>query len=237
MKVVALAVASLLAPLVTGCAGPSQFGGSPNLQVKAADALPIPTRKDLASSDRPYLIGPFDKLTIDVFGVQELSREVQADASGRISMPLVGSVAAAGRTPQELASDIAARLATYVKHPQVSVNLKETVSQVITVDGQVNKPGLYPVIGRMTLLRAVATAEGANEYAKLQDVVVFRTVNGQQMAARFDLKAIRAGQYEDPEVFANDVVLVGNNTARRLFRDALTAAPAVFTPLVYLLAR
>jgi polysaccharide export outer membrane protein len=108
---------------------------------------------------------------------------------------------------------------------------------VITVDGQVNKPGLYPVIGRMTLLRAVATAEGANEYAKLQDVVVFRTVDGQQMAARFDLKAIRTGQYEDPEVFANDVVLVGNNTARRLFRDALTIAPAVFTPLVYLLAR
>lgn len=227
-------VLALLA--VTGCSGPQALGGSKSLTVTDAAALPPPTREDLSSNERPYLIGPFDKLKIDVFGVEELSGEVQADASGRISLPLAGTVEAAGRTPEELAAEIATRLrGRYVRNPQVSVNLKETVSQVITVDGEVKKPGLYPVIGRMTLIRAVATAEGAGELARLDDVVIFRTVNGQPMAAIYNLKAIRRGQYEDPDVYANDVVLVGTSEARRLFRDAMQVAPAVFTPLIYLL--
>lgn len=235
MRIVAFAC---LGSLVTACSStPPPLGGSSSLQVKAADALPSPTRRDLSSSDRPYLIGPFDKLTIDVFGVQDLSREVQVDASGRISLPLVGALPAAGRTPEELAADAAARLARYVKNPQVSVNLKETVSQVITVDGQVMKPGLYPVIGRMTLLRAIATAEGTSEFAKLQDIVIFRTVNGEKMAARFNIRDIREGRYDDPEVYANDVVIVGNNATRRIFRDILTAAPAIFSPLAVILTR
>lgn len=224
--------------LLAGCAGPRQIGGSSHITVSSADTLPAPTREDLASNERPYLIGPFDKLKIDVFGVKDLSGTVQADASGRISMPLAGTVEAAGRTPEELASDIAARLrGRYVRDPQVSVNLEETVSQVITVDGEVKKPGLYPVIGRMTLIRAVATAEGATDLASLQDVVIFRTVNGQPMAALFNLKAIRRGQYDDPEVYANDVVLVSSSEARRIFRDTLQVAPAVFTPLIYLFSR
>jgi polysaccharide export outer membrane protein len=119
-----------------------------------------------------------------------------------------------------------------VRDPQVTVNLKETVSQVITVDGQVKRPGLYPVIGKMTLMRAVATAEGTAEFAKLEDVVIFRTVKGQQLAALYDLKAIRRGNYGDPEVFANDVIVVGDSQARRLFRDALQIVPLLTTPLI-----
>ncbi|MBC7042118.1 polysaccharide export protein, partial [Salmonella enterica subsp. enterica serovar Enteritidis] len=82
---------------------------------------------------------------------------------------------------------------------------------------------LYPVNGRMTLMRAVATAKGTTEFAKLDDVVIFRTVNGQKMAALYNLKAIRQGAYDDPEVFANDVVVVGDSPARRLFKDILTS--------------
>ena len=112
------------------------------------------------------------------------------------------------------------------------MNLKETVSQVITVDGQVKKPGLYPVVGKMTLMRAVATAEGTAEFARLDDVVIFRTVKGQQLAALYNLKAIRRGNYQDPEVFANDVVVVGDSQARRLFKDALQIVPLLTTPLI-----
>ncbi|WP_196782026.1 hypothetical protein, partial [Salmonella enterica] len=75
----------------------------------------------------------------------------------------------------------------------------------------------------MTLMRAVATAKGTTEFAKLDDVVIFRTVNGQKMAALYNLKAIRQGAYDDPEVFANDVVVVGDSPARRLFKDILTS--------------
>ena len=185
--------------------------------------MPEPTRLDLFEQNRPYLIGPFDKLMIDVFGIEELSKqEVQTDAGGRISFPLAGIMEAAGKTPGELEEEIEGRLrGQYVRDPQVTVNLKETVSQVITIDGQVREPGLYPVIGKMTLMRAVAVAKGTAEFAKLDDVVIFRTVNGQKMAALYNLKAIRRGFYNDPEVFANDVVVVGDSQARRLFKDAL----------------
>lgn len=231
--------ALFFALMVAGCAGSGlkTLGGDRSVTVVQASELPAPGRSDIISEDRPYLIGPFDKLLIDVFGIEELSKkEVQTDASGRISFPLAGIVEAAGRTPAEVEKILEQRLASaYVRDPQVTVNLKETVSQVVTVDGQVKEPGLYPVIGKMTLMRAVATAKGAAEFAKLEDVVIFRTVKGQKLAALYNLKAIRRGTYEDPEVFANDVVVVGDSSARRLFKDALQVLPAVTTPLILLL--
>lgn len=221
--------------VVVGCAGDNyRLGGDPSIKVVEQNAMPAPDRADLNSADRPYLIGPFDKLTIDVFGIADLSnKEVQTDASGRISFPLAGVIEAAGKTPDEIATLLETRLAaSYVRNPHVTVNLKETVSQVITVDGEVREPGLYPVIGRMTLMRAIATAKGTAEFAKLDDVVVFRTAKGQKLAALYNLKSIRRGLYEDPEVFANDVVVVGNSSARRLFKDALQVVPLLTTPLI-----
>lgn len=231
---------------VVGCAGTKPLGqlsgttaAPQGIQVVESNELPPPDRSDLIELNRPYLIGPFDKLVIDVFGIEELSKkEVQTDAGGRISFPLAGIIEAAGRTPGELEQILAERLrGRFVRNPQVTVNLKETVSQVITVDGEVKEPGLYPVIGRMTLMRAVATAKGAAEFAKLDDVVVFRTVKNQRMAALYNLKAIRRGYYEDPEVFANDVVVVGDSSARRIFKDALQVVPLLITPLIYILTR
>lgn len=232
-----LAVLSVAIATLSGCAGPSALGGAEGIQVLTGTALPVPDRGDLLAETRPYLIGPFDRLTIDVFGVEELSqKDVQTDASGRISFPLAGIIEAAGRTPSEIEVELETRLSgRYIRDPQVTVNLKETVSQVITVDGQVREPGLYPVIGKMTLMRAVATAKGASEFAKLDDVVLFRTVKGQDFAAVYNLEAIRRGNYEDPEVFANDVVVVGDSKARRMFKDALQIAPLLTAPLFFLL--
>jgi polysaccharide export outer membrane protein len=158
---------------------------------------------------------------------------VQIDASGRLSFPLIGVVEAAGLTPGELAAAIETRLTgRFVRQPQVTVNLVETVSQVITVDGEVGEPGLYPVIGEMTLIRAVATAGGTTQLAGLENVVVFRTVEGQRYAGLYNLKAIRQGNYEDPQMYAGDVIVVSESTARRLFRDLLTAAPLLTTPII-----
>lgn len=223
---------------VTACVGSQPIGMSKDIQLVDLGELPPPTRADLAVDSRPYLVGPFDKLQINVFGVEELSGEVQADGSGRISVPLAGTIPAAGQTPQELADEIARRLADgYVKDPQVTVNLVETVSQVVTVEGEVERPGLYPVMGKMTLLRAIARAEGATEFADVDEVVVFRTVNNQSMAAVYNLAAIRRGNYADPDIYANDVVVVGESGTRRLFKDAIQTAPAILTPLVYFLTR
>lgn len=228
----------LVSLALVGCAGSGSkhLGGSSNLTVVQGGVLPEPDRSDIVGQDRPYLIGPFDKLVIDVFGIKELSeKEVQTDASGRISFPLAGTVEAAGKTPAEVEEVLEERLrGAYVRDPQVTVNLKETVSQVVTVDGEVKEPGLYPVVGKLTLMRAVATAKGATEFAALSNVTVFRTVKGQKMAALYSLKAIRSGAYDDPEVFANDVIVVGDSQARRIFKDILQASPLITTPMLIL---
>ena len=220
---------------ISGCAGRAPLKATSDLAVVDSLSLPPPDAGDLLTGRRTYLIGAFDKVSVEVFGVPELSRQVQADANGRIALPLIGSLDVVGTTPEDLGTRIAGLLrGRYVRNPQVTVNLIETVSQVVTVDGQVQEPGLYPVLGRMTLMRAVATAKGLSEFAKLNDVVVFRSVKGQRMAALYDLAAIRRGAYGDPEIFANDVIIVGDSPARRLFKDFVSVTPLLAAPIIAL---
>lgn len=233
---IGIIVATVLAIAVAGCSQ-NRLVGREGLEIVSGSELPPPGRQDLILEQRSYLVGPFDRVSIDVYGVPELTRTVTVDASGTISMPLVGVVEAAGKTPPELADAIADRLRDrYVRDPQVTVNA-DTVNQMITVDGQVEEPGLYPVTGRMTLVRAVARAKGLTEFASANFVVVFRRVNNQQMAALYDLRAIRQGIYEDPEVYANDVVLVGEAGGRRAFQTIIQSGGILVAPLVALLQR
>ena len=228
-------ILALVASLpLAACGGRPALGGDPQLRVVDGTTLPAPQRVDAAAAASPYYVGPFDKLTIDVFGIEELTdREYQVDASGRLAFPLVGVVDVNGKAPDEVGSELATRLRlANIRDPQVTVNLKEAVSRVITVEGEVKKPGLYPVVGRITLMGAVARAEGTDEFAKLDDVVVFRTVGGQRYAALYNLDAIRHGAYPDPEIFASDVVMVGDSAGRRLFKDVMSVMPAMVTPLV-----
>lgn len=203
--------------------------------VEDSDALPPPGRGDLTAADRPALIGPLDTIQVDVFNVPDLSREMQVDASGRIAMPLAGTIDARGKTAAELASAIEASLrGRYVRNPEVTINIKSSVSQVVTIDGQVVEPGLYPVTNQMTLMRAVASAKGLAEYARQDDVVILRTVAGRKMAGLYNIDAIRRGAYEDPPVYANDVIVVGDSPQRRLFRDFVSVTPLLAAPLIAL---
>lgn len=204
--------------------------------VEDSTSLPPPNRGDLTAADRPALIGPLDTVQVDVFNVPELSREVQVDASGSIAMPLVGTVDARGRTAAELGQAIETALrGRYLRNPEVTVNIKSSVSQVVTIDGQVVEPGLYPVTNQMTLLRAIASAKGLSEYARQDDVVILRTVNGRKMAGLYNIAAIRRGNYDDPPIYANDVVVVGDSPQRRLFRDFVSLAPLLAAPLIAVL--
>ncbi len=233
VKLFAWPVSSALALLAAACASP-QVGGSAGLQVAQGTELPAPTREDVTAAERPYLVGPFDKLRIDVFGVDALqNKEFQVDASGRLAFPFVGTITAGGRTPQEISEELASRLrGRIIRDPQVTVNLVETVSQLVTVEGAVNKPGRYPAYGEMTLLRTIAVAEGTNDVAKLDSVLIFREVGGQKYVGAYNLKAIRLGAYADPAVYPNDVVVVSDSATRKLFRDL---SPLLVSPLVVLL--
>ncbi|MCW3835397.1 polysaccharide biosynthesis/export family protein [Sphingomonas canadensis] len=234
----AVAGAFLAVMLLSGCEGRiREMAQAPGIQMAPETGMPRPQPADRLTESEPLLIGAFDKIDIDVYGVQDLHRAVTVDASGTFLFPLVGEVQAAGRDPRTIVADLTERLRPYVKNPQVSVNVVERVSQALTVDGQVLKPGQYQVIGRQTLMRAVATAGGTSEYARLDDVVIFRTVGGQRYVGLYNLAAIRRGNYEDPEVFANDIVIVGDSKARRMFQDFLAATPVLTAPLILLLTR
>lgn len=218
---------------LSGCGG-ERFIGRPGLQIVQNDTLPAPDVQDLIQQRRAYVVGPYDTVDVNVYGVPELSRTVSVDASGAMTLPLIGELNAAGLGTTELSRLIADKLLRYVRDPQVTVSANK-VSQSFTVDGQVKTPGQYPIVGPMTLMRSVARAEGVTDYANTNYVVVFRQVRGKQMAALYDLRAIRQGIYADPEVYANDIVYVGESTGRRIFQTVIQGGALLTGPLIAIL--
>lgn len=176
-----------------------------------------------------YRIGPNDVLNVTVFQVKDLSLEkVVVDANGQILLPLVGTVAAGGRTASELSSEIARRLGEkYLQDPQVTVLVTEAASQQITVGGAVTQPGVFPVKGRTTLLQAIALARGTNNNANLHKVAVFRNAGGKQAAAVFNLRDIEAGKAEDPALQGNDIVMVDNSAGKSAWHELIQTLPAL----------
>ncbi|PZO07663.1 MAG: hypothetical protein DCF27_10120 [Lysobacteraceae bacterium] len=220
----------LLAIAITAC-GNSTSGSVRAGTTKAVistDSLPAPdttAESGAYTGVSDYRIGALDMLQVTVFQLEDLDRDVRVNSSGMISLPLVGSLQAGGKTVSELESLIAAKLTeTYLQNPQVSVFVKEFTSQRVTVEGAVRKPGIFPITGRTTLLQAVAMSEGLDPLADPSSVVVFRTIKGKRMAALFDLRAIRAGDSEDPLIYGEDIIVVdqsGSKTAIKSITDAL----------------
>lgn len=229
-----------LVPILIVMAGACASDGTlldprPGLVVQRMDALPVPGGQDIADAGRIFRISPFDRLKINVYDVEDMDYTLRVDSGGVIQVPLAGAINSAGMTLEELSSEIAQRLARYIRNPQVSVNIDETTTQSVTVYGQVREPGQFPIAGKMTLMRAIALASGFGDAADTRNVVVFRTVNRQDMAALYDLEAIRRGAYPDPEIYANDVIAVDESRSKSLFQDILQASPLLVTPIVVLL--
>jgi polysaccharide export outer membrane protein len=172
-----------------------------------------------AGADVQYRIGPDDTLEVVVFQVPELSRTVQVDAAGQVSLPLVGRIDAAGRTAEEVGALLTERLAgRYLRDPVITVLVKQAVSQRVTVDGAVVKPGIYSLTGPTTLLQALALANGPDpRVANLRKVAIFRSVDGARQGQVFDLAKIRDGKAPDPPVRSDDIIVVDASGARSFF--------------------
>ena len=198
-------------------------------------ALPPPNPTDMAQGLDAYRIGPMDKLDVNVFQVKDLTGTIDVDAAGNISLPLIGSVQASGRTTLEVSREIAARLRSgYIKDPQVTVMVKEAVSQKVTVEGAVEKPGVYPIVGHTTLSTAVALAAGADPArANERQVRLIRTVDGKKLQASYNLVDIRRGTAPDPDVYGNDIIVVENSRGRGLLRDLAAASPLIYLMSVW----
>lgn len=194
----------------------------------AYDVLPA----DSGALDDAYRISPQDVVSVTVFREPDLTFDrLTVDASGSMPFPLIGSVLAAGRSPTELADLLASRLnQRYLRNPQVTVNVVSSITQQVTVEGQVVTPGVYPISGRTTLLDAMALARSPTQTAKLDEIVVFRLVDGERLGAVFDLKAIRSGRAPDPRLQGGDRVVVGYSALKGAQRDFLQVAP-LFLPL------
>lgn len=176
--------------------------------------------------DGELRIDRMDMVQIKVFGVDELSGSYQVDHQGRIKLPLVGEVTAESYTALELASILEQRLEeNYLQNADVTVSLQANRNEQITVDGSVNKPGMIPVNGQIGLLQAVAIAGGPTEGANPKNVIVFRQVDGEQVAASYNLEAIRNGEAENPRVFGNDIIVVDGSEARQARNELLRTIP------------
>ncbi|HEY5364059.1 MAG TPA: polysaccharide biosynthesis/export family protein [Aestuariivirga sp.] len=173
-----------------------------------------------------YRIGALDVLDITVLGVPDLTKTIQVTDGGTITLPLVRTVTAAGRTQSDLEHELTTRLSkTYLQDPQVTVAIKEYNSQRITVDGAVMKPGIFPKQGQTSLLQAIAEAQGLTTVADPTGVLVFRQVDGKRMAARYDIRQVRSGKLPDPMLLSGDVVMVDESATRTTLRDITTAMP------------
>jgi len=230
MALTAAAVVALVVPISSSFAARAP-AKPPSTEFHAVASAPGPSAiVPLAD----YKIGPQDTLVVDVFQVPDLSKIVQVETSGTILLPLIGQVMATGRTPKELSDDIAAQLGKdYVKDPLVTVTVKESSSQKVTIDGAVVQPGIYPIAGNTTLMQAVALAKGPDpNLANTRQVAIFRNAGNQRTAAVFDLSAIRSGKSADPPVYANDVIVVETSGGRRFLRDLGNVVPffALFRP-------
>jgi polysaccharide export outer membrane protein len=223
MELRRVAIASGLAVLCAGCSGMDVSRDLPS-GASAYSVIPAP---DADTSVAAYRIGALDVLKVTVFQEPDLSfDQLQVDASGNVALPLIGTVHAEGKTAAELSGEIAGKLGTkYLVNPQVSVAVASSVSQNVTVEGNVGQPGVYAINGTSTLLQALAQAQSPTDVAKLDQVVIFREIDGRRAGAVFDVKAIREGRMPDPEVLGGDVIVVGFDALKGAFRDFLKTAP------------
>lgn len=189
----------------------------------AYETIPVKAMDELVAQQ----IRPGDTLSIRVFGEPELSKDdYVVDESGFVQVPLAGQVIAGGTSPQELRVELQRRLgARFIRDPQVSVTVSERAKANYAVDGQVEQPGVYEANSSTTLLAAIASAKSTNRTAQLDEVLIFRNVDGQRLGARFDLNDVRAGRAGDPQIIGGDTIVVGYSGAKGFWRDVRETAP------------
>ena len=173
-------------------------------------------RRRLSSVTKEYIIGPEDLLEITVWRNQDLSKTVAVRPDGRISMPLIGDVAAVGKTPSQLTEEIASKLKEFKENPSVAIVVKEVNSYAVYVLGEVSKPGKYPLKSKTTLLQGITMAGGFTPMASRNKLVVFRFgENGsgdERIKASYDDIVLRDGSRQNVELKPGDTVVVPAET-------------------------
>lgn len=221
----AASIGALATIALAGCASTPEPNIGPSV---------IEPRADFGQSDfsfaraTTYNLRPSDRISINVFREPDLSLEtVRIGVEGNVSMPMLGSIPAAGMTAKELEQDITRRLAALgLKSPIVSVNIADYASHLVTVEGAVEKPGVYSFQPGARLSAALALASGPKRNAKQDQVAVFRESSTGIMIAKFDYQQVKQGTMLDPVLQPGDRIVMGTDGLSTFWGDLLQTLPA-----------
>ena len=185
---------------------------------------------DVASLDLPADadITPLDILEIKVYNVAQLDGAYQVEPNGELKMPLIGAVKADGLSVFELADQIEAKLQeNFLQNPLVTIKILEAAGGTFSTEGAVRTPGVHPVRGKLTLMEAMSLSGGLVPDADPKAIVIFRNIDGQRKAARFDMNKIRAGESADPLVYDGDIILVDSRQPNPAYQEILRTIPII----------
>ena len=176
----------------------------------AAKPIAPAASSPVAPNDPDYKIGPQDVLTITVWKEPDVSREVPVRPDGKISLPLLNDVDAAGLTPMQLASSLTESLKKFISSPQVTVIVKEINSRRVYVIGEVVRAGTFPLLPKMTVLQIVSSCGGFTQFANPKKIYVLRTKDGKQTKIPFNYKEVVSGKNPEQniELQPGDTVVV-----------------------------
>jgi polysaccharide export outer membrane protein len=168
-----------------------------NTRASAEDTKPAPIP---ATTDPSYIIGPEDVLDINVWKEPEVSRVVPVRPDGRISLPLVNDVQAAGSSPQQLAGAVTEKLRKFMNEPQVTVIVTQINSQRVFVVGEVIHAGAFALIPGMTVLQALSSAGGFTPFADVKKIHVMRLRDGKHVDLPFNYRDVLKGDNSDENI-------------------------------------
>ena len=218
--VVVLAFATTLASASFVSAQTAQ-GGAPRTPDRAPlrPGVELPPRPATPAAPQPqappppppgYVIGPEDVLTIVYWRDKDMTTDVQVRPDGKISLPLINEVAAAGLTPDQLREELTKRSQEFFEDPNVAVVVKTINSRKVFVMGQVAKTGTFPLTGPTTVMQLLSLAGGLAEYADAEKIRVLRTENGRQVSYRVNYNELRDGKklQQNIELKPGDTIVV-----------------------------
>ena len=200
-----LRIVSLAAVLLCG---PLAYAQNPPVQ--KTDPIPKSAAVTPLVVDADYKIGPQDVLRIDVWKEPDISRTIPVRPDGKVSLPLLNDVQAAGLTAMQLAGSLRESLSKYLTSPQVTVTVTEINSRRVYITGEVTRAGALPLLPNMTVLQALSSAGGFTQFAKLKNIYVLRTENGKQVKYPFNYKEVVKGNLAEQNILLQpgDVIVV-----------------------------
>jgi polysaccharide export outer membrane protein len=157
---------------------------------------PAPEQETAPRLDRSldYTVQPMDRIRVMVWKEPELTGDYLVRLDGFVTLPLLGDLHAAGRSPAQLSVEIQEKLKLFLERPIAAVAVVEANSARFFVIGQVARSGSYPMFGRTTILQALALAGGFREFAKRDRILIIREAGGEMISIPFNYKALEDGK-------------------------------------------